>query len=86
LFKRIENFLRKTYKPQEAPWKRKALFFISLSLVIVSGTVAFTQHYDHWTNDKVWIVIAFFGLISLIGLYISIFAKDFWVALFLGKI
>ncbi len=82
----MENFLRKAYKPKEAPWKRKTLFFISLSLVIASGTAAYTQHYYHWTNDEIWIVIAFFGLISLIGLFISIFGKDFWVALFLGKI
>jgi hypothetical protein len=82
----MEEFLRKTYKPKEAPWKRKVLFFISLTLVIVSGAAAYTQYYYHWTNDKVWIVIAFFSFMSLIGLFISIFGKDFWVALFLGKI
>ena len=81
---KIEKFLRKIYQPKEAPWKRTALFFLSLALLIGSCISAYTQHYYHWTNDGVWIVIALFGVISLGGLYVSIFSKDFWVALFLG--
>ena len=83
---KVKNFLRKTYKPKEAPWKRKALFFVSLILIVISGIAAYIQHYYLWTNDNVWIVIALFSLISLFGLFVSIFCKDFWVALFLGKL
>ena len=86
IIKKIENFLRGTYKPKEAPWKRKALFFLSLSLIIGSSISSYTQYHYHWTNDGVWFVIALFSFISLVGLLVSIFSKDFWVALVFGKL
>ena len=82
--KDLESFLRKTYKPKEKPWKRKVLFLLSLFILIISCILSYTQYYYHWTNNGVWIVITLFGIISLGGLYISIFSKDFWVALYLG--
>ena len=86
ILKKIENFLRKTYKPKEAPWKRKVLFFLSLGLIIGSSISAYTQYYYHWTNNGVWIVIALFSFMSLSGLLVSIFSKDFWIAFVLGGI
>ena len=68
------QFLRKTYQPEEVPWKRKILFFLSLGLLIGSCISAYTQHSYHWINDGVWIIIAFFGVISLGGLYIYQFS------------
>ena len=84
ILNKIENFLRRTYQPKEAPWKRKVLFSLSLVLLIGSCVAAYTQYYYQWTNEGVWIIIILFGSISLLGLLISIFSKEFWVALFLG--
>lgn len=86
ILKRIESFLRRTYKPKEAPWKRKVLFFLSLFLLIGSCVAAYTQYHYQWTNDGVWMLIILFGFMSLLGLFVSIFSKDFWVALVLGGV
>jgi len=64
--------------------EKKVLFFLSLGLIIASLISAYTQYHYHWTNDGVWVVIALFSFISLVGLLVSIFSKDFWVALLLG--
>ena len=84
MLKKIENFCRRTYQPKEALWKRKVLFFLSLSLLVGSSIAAYTQYLYQWTNNGIWMVIILFGLMSLLGLFVSIFSKDFWVALVLG--
>lgn len=86
MLKKLENFLKNKYKPKEAPWKRKALFFLSFSFIIGVLISAYTQYNYHWTNDGVWIFIVPCAFISSIGLYISIFSTDLWVALILAEI
>ena len=86
ILNKFENWARRTYQPKAAPWKRPALFLLSLVIGVACGIAAYTQLNYHWTNDGVWLVIVFFGLLSLLGLFVSVFAKDFWVALVLGGI
>ena len=82
----FEAWARKTYNPKEASWKRRALFLLSLIIFGACATAAYTQINYHWTNNGVWLVIGLFSLMSIIGLFVSIKCKDFWVALVLGGI
>jgi len=84
--KKIEAWAKKTYKPKEAAWKRPTLFIISLIISIACCISAYLQINYNWTNNGIWLAIGLFGFLSLLGLFISIKCKDFWVALVFGEI
>ena len=84
LINKLESWARRTYNPKVAAWKRPTLFILSLVVGLACIIAGYTQLTYHWTNDGVWMVIVLFGLFSVIGLAVSIFCKDFWVALVLG--
>ena len=83
---KFEIWVKKTYSPTEAQWKRPVLFFLSLAIILACIISGYLQITDRWTNDRIWIVIIIFSFFSLLGLSVSIFSKDFWVALVLGGI
>jgi ABC-type multidrug transport system permease subunit len=83
---KFEKWVKKTYNPKVAPWKRPTLLILSIVMTIGTLVAAYTQIEYHWTNDGVWIVIYLLGFASIIGLFVSLFCKDFWVALVLGNI
>jgi len=80
----FEAWAKRNYKPVEASWKRPSLFIISAMLLIAVSVSAYTQINNHWTNDGIWIVITLFTFLSILGLFVSIGCKDFWVALMFG--
>jgi len=82
----FEAWAKKTYNPQEASWKRPALFILSLVICSACAVAAYTQINNPWTNNGVFLVIGLFGFLSMIGIFVSIKCKDFWVALVLGGI
>ena len=57
---------------------------LMLSILIGAGcaTAAYTQVEHQWANDAVWLVIGVFGFFSGIGLFVSIFCKDYFVTIF----
>ena len=83
---KFETWARKTYSPKETPWKRPALFILSLVIFTACVIAGYMQVHYQWTNNGVWIVIGLFGFLSLIGVFVSIKCKDFWVALVFGGI
>ena len=83
---KFEEWVKKTYSPKESQWKRPVLFFLSITIFTSCIVAGYTQIDNHWTNDGVWLVIGLFGFLSVIGLFISIKCKDFWVALVLGGV
>ena len=85
LLDRFEQWTRRVYKPREAKWKRPVLLMLSILIGAGCATAAYTQVEHQWANDAVWLVIGVFGFFSGIGLFVSIFCKDYWVALVLGK-
>lgn len=82
---RFEQWTRRVYKPREAKWKRPVLFILSIFLGIGCFAVAYTQVENQSTNYGLWLVVGVLALFSGIGLFVSIFCKDYWVALVLGK-
>ena len=85
MLRKFEEWTRRVYHPKEAKWKRPVLFALSIAIGIVCAAASYFQIEYRWTNDGVWLVIGLFGFFSIAGLLISIFCKDYWVALFLGK-
>lgn len=82
----FEAWAKKTYTPQEASWKRPTLFILSLVIGSACAVASYTQINNQWTNNGIFLVIGLLGLLSIIGLFISIKCTDFWVALVLGVI
>ena len=82
----FEAWAKRTYIPREAAWKRPTLFILSLVIGIACCISGYLQINYNWTNSGIWLVIGLFGFISLVGFFISIKCKDFWVALVLGGI
>jgi hypothetical protein len=82
---KFEAWARETYKPKEAPWKRPALLILSL-IITACVIAAYTQIHYQWTNNGVWLVIVLFSFLSIIGVFVSIKCKDFWVALVFGGV
>jgi hypothetical protein len=82
---RLRRFIDRTYSPRPAKWKRPALFALSVAIVaaVVAGGWAQLEH--PWSNDGIWLVLLFFGAIGIIGLLVSIFGSDYWVAVVLGR-
>ena len=82
----FEAWAKRAYTPREAAWKRPTLFILSLVIGIACCISGYLQINYNWTNGGIWLVIGLFGFISLVGLFVSIKCKDFWVALVLGGI
>lgn len=82
---RIEKWLAKTYNTKPAKWKRPTLLFLSLVILTSCILAGYAQVQYQWTNDSVWYVIGLFGFASIIGIWVSLFGNDFWVAMILGK-
>ncbi len=85
MLKRFEDWTKRAYKPRIAKWKRPTLFALSLAIGIACLFASYFQVKHQWTNDSIWLLIGIFGFLSSIGLIVSIFCKDYWVALVLGK-
>lgn len=85
MFKRFEEWTKRVYRPEKANWKRPALLLLSILMGSACCVASYTQFHFRWTNDGVWFVIGLFGIFSLIGFCVSIFCKDHWVALVLGR-
>ncbi len=85
MLSRFEHWTRRVYQPKEAKWKRPALLFLSILIGSVCSIASYTQIHYRWTNDGVWLVIGLFAIFSIIGFFVSIFCKDYWVALVLGR-
>ena|GEM_PF-2512510 len=85
MLRRFENWTRRVYQPKEAKWKRPVLLILSILVGIVCFVAGYTQIHYHWTNNGIWLVIGLFGLFSLTGFFVSVFGKDYWVALVLGR-
>jgi intracellular septation protein A len=83
--KRFEKWLKKYYRPEPQPWKRKALFWLSLFVIAVVTIGGYNQYIYHYTSDEVWWLYGFFAILAIGGLFTAIFGNEFWVALFLGK-
>lgn len=84
--KTFEVWAKKTYKPTEASWRRPTLFIMSLIIGVACCIAGYLQINHNWANNGVWLVIGLFSFLSLIGLFVSIKCKNFWVALVLGGI
>lgn len=82
----FESWAKKTFKPKEASWKRPTLFIISLVIGITCCISGYLQINYNWTNSGVWLIIGLFSFLSLVGLFVSVKCKDFWVALVFGGI
>ena len=82
---KIEAWARETYKPKQASWKRPALLVICLVILTACIFAGYMQINQNWTNNGIWLVIGLFGFLSILGVFISIKCKDFWVALVLGS-
>jgi membrane protein YdbS with pleckstrin-like domain len=82
---KFESWTRRVYNPREAKWKRPVLFWLSITIGLLCTIAAYTQINYEWTNSGVWWVISIFSFFSLIGFIVSIFCKDYWVALILGS-
>ena len=82
---KFEQWTRRVYKPKEAKWKRPALLIISSLVGFACAAAGYAQVVHQWTNNGVWLVIGLFGVFSGLGLFVSLFGKDYWVALVLGK-
>jgi len=82
---RLEKKLKEIYSPREAIWKRPVLFFLSIGIGALCFISGYAQIEHQWTNDGIWLVIALFGTLSIIGLLVSLFCSNFWVALILGR-
>lgn len=74
------------YQPRPAPWKRPVLFWLSTFIGLLCAVGGWMQLQHHWTNDGVWLAIAFFGVLSAAGIGVALFGDDWWVALMLGRI
>ncbi len=81
---KFESWTRRVYSPREAVWKRPVLFVVSVVIGILCAVGAYIQIQYQWTNDGVWWLIGLFCFLSIVGLLVSIFCKDYWVALVLG--
>jgi hypothetical protein len=86
MISKFEAWTRRIYQPKEAKWKRPVLFCLSVLIGVGCGVGAYTQIYYGWTNQGVWWVIGLFSFLSILGLLVSLFCKDYWVALVLGKV
>ena len=82
----FKSWTKRTYKPKQAPWKRKILFLLSVLILVGTCIAAYTQINYNWTNNGIWVLIIPFHIISIFGLYVSLCKDDLWVALFLGKL
>ncbi len=65
--------------------KRKALLILSIIIGLICVIASYTQINYRWTNDGIWWVIYLFGGFSLLGIFVSLFCKDYWVSLVLGN-
>ncbi|GDY26268.1 hypothetical protein AHAT_21580 [Agarivorans sp. Toyoura001] len=83
---KFEKWVRKTYDPKIADWKRPTLQILSVAMTIGTLVAAYAQIEHSWTNEGVWLLILLSGVISIVGLFVSIFCKDFWVAFLLGNL
>ncbi len=82
----FEAWLDRIYKPTPKPWKRKALFWLSLFILVATVFGGYTQHIYAYSGIEIWWVYGFFAALGLAGMLISMFGSEFWVALFLGGI
>jgi antibiotic biosynthesis monooxygenase (ABM) superfamily enzyme len=82
---RFEKWLDKKYNPKPAKWKRPTLLCLSLVIFTLCSLGGYTQVQYQWTNNEIWYVIGLFGFLSIIGLWISVFGNDFWVAIILRR-
>jgi len=82
---KFEQWAQRTYRPNEAPWKRPALFILCIIILASCAITAYAYINHHWENSAILLIIVPSGLLSIIGLFISIKCKDFWVALILGS-
>jgi hypothetical protein len=85
MIRKFEQWSKRVYKPKEAKGKRPVLFILSLFIVIACIVASYTQLKYHWAVNEMWLVIGLFGFLSTIGLFVSIFGSDYWVALILGR-
>jgi len=85
MINKFEAWRRRVYQPREAKWKRPVLFWLSILIGLACATGGYTQIRYQWTNDGVWWVIGLFSFFSVVDFLISLFCKDYWVALVLGK-
>ena len=86
MLENFERWARHRYRPKEASWKRPALFLMSLLTAVVCAALAYAQIKYSWTNDGLWLLLGLLGVVSISGLLVSVFAKDFWVALVMGSV
>ena len=54
------------------------------SLLLLLSVASYYKLNYMWANNDIWAVIGLFYVLSLMGLFASIFCSDFWVALLLG--
>ena len=82
----FEQRMVEKYGLRIAPWKRPVLLVLSSVVLATCIAATYFQLQYHWTNDGVWIVIVFFGVLGLAGLVAALFLNDAWVALILGGV
>jgi hypothetical protein len=85
LLYKFEQWTRRVYRPKEAKWKRPVLMILSIFILVACSCAAYAEIKYGWTDGKGWFGIIFFALISTLGLVVSIFCKDYWVAILLGR-
>ncbi len=82
----LERRLDRLYQPSPAPWKRPVLLLVGALGFSLCSLAAYFQLTTHFTNDGIWLVIAFFGALSIASVYVALNGSDFWVALLLGRL
>ena len=82
--KKIEDFLNKIYKPKIDPQKREKLFKLSIIILFIFTTISILNYYYNGTNDNIYYLCGGFNILGLIGLFVSKYGTNFWVALIYG--
>ena len=82
----FEDWTKKIYNPKIASWKRRVLLVLSILIGVGCSVASYTQINYAWSNNGIWWLICFFSFLSLLGIFVSLFCKDYWVALVLGGI
>ena len=81
LLRRIENWAVKTCRPRFAPWKRGALLWTGIIVLICSAAASYAQVKYHFANDDIWLVIGVFIFVGMYSVGVAKWGSDLWVSL-----
>ena len=82
---RFRRFIDRTCSPRPAKWKRPVLFALSIIILAAVSAGGWAQLEYRWTGDDVWLVLVPFGVLGILGVLVSVFGSDYWVAVVLGR-